>query len=126
MRIHIYCGATSLVGYVSAVRLRRKSVKRAKKKITAAVYEYQADCDGEWGEIQFDFVNGTAEIVQLAEWDTMNSHVFAKQAIQIAQKIQAIPPNASPRLLAQGEELLAEATICIEAFPAIVNDTLFN
>ena len=27
-----------------AVRLKRKSVKRAKKKIAAAVYEYQADC----------------------------------------------------------------------------------
>lgn len=35
-------------------------------------------------------------------------------AMQIAQKIQAIPPNASPRLLAQGEELLAEAAICKE------------
>lgn len=32
-----------------AVRLQRKSVKRA-KKIAAAVYEYQTDCDGEWGE----------------------------------------------------------------------------
>ena len=65
-----------------AVRLKRKSVKRIKKKITAAVYEYQADCDGEWGEIQFDFVNGTAEIVRLAEWDTMNSHVFAVRTIR--------------------------------------------
>lgn len=40
-------------------RFQRKSVKRIKKKIAAAVYEYQADCDGEWGEIQFDFENGT-------------------------------------------------------------------
>ena len=52
----------------------------ATKKIAAAVYEYQADCDGEWGEIQFDFVRGTAEIVRLAEWDTMVSKVFANQA----------------------------------------------
>ena len=64
-----------------AVRLKRKSVKRIKKKIAAAVYEYQADCDGEWGEIQFDFVSGTAEIVRLAEWDTMVSKMFAEQAI---------------------------------------------
>jgi len=69
-------------GALHAVRLRRKSVKRIKKKIAAAVYEYQADCDGEWGEIQFDFVNGTAEIVRLAEWDTVNSHIFAKRLIQ--------------------------------------------
>ena len=34
-------------------------MKRIKKKIAAAVYEYRADCDGEWGEIQFDFENGT-------------------------------------------------------------------
>ena len=69
-------------GALHAIRLKRKSVKRAKKKIAAAVYEYQADCDGEWGEIQFDFVNGTAEIVRLAEWDTVNSHIFAKRLIQ--------------------------------------------
>lgn len=69
-------------GALHAVRLRRKPVKRAKKKIAAAVYEYQADCDGEWGEIQFDFVSGTAGIVRLAEWDTMNSHVFAERTIR--------------------------------------------
>lgn len=67
-------------GALHAVQLKRKSVKRVKKKIAAAVYEYQADCDGEWGEIQFDFENGTAEIVRLAEWDTMVSTVFANQA----------------------------------------------
>lgn len=69
-------------GALHAVRLRRKSVKRIKKKIAAAVYEYQADCDGEWGEIQVDFVSGTAEIVRLAEWDTMVSKVFAKRVIR--------------------------------------------
>ena len=68
-------------GALHAVRLQRKSVKRAKKKIAAAVYEYQADCDGEWGEIQFDFVSGTAEIVRLAECDTMVSKVFARKVI---------------------------------------------
>ena len=69
-----------------AVRLKRKSVKRIKKKIAAAVYEYQADCDGEWGEIQFDFVRGTAEIIRLAEWDTMVSKMFAKQIITLIQQ----------------------------------------
>ena len=69
-------------GALHAVRLRRKSMKRIKKKIAAAVYEYQADCDGEWGEIQFDFVSGTAEIVRLAEWDTMVSKVFAERAVK--------------------------------------------
>ena len=68
-------------GALHAVRLKRKSVKRAKKKIAAAAYEYQADCDGEWGEIQFDFVSGTAEIVRLAEWDTIKTNRFANRAI---------------------------------------------
>ena len=80
-------------GTLHAVRLKQKSVKRIKKKIATAVYEYQADCDGEWGEIQFDFVSGTAEIVQLAEWDTMNSHVFAERIIR---HILALPESCPP------------------------------
>ena len=39
------------------------------QKIAAAVYLYQVDNDGEWGEIRFDFATGTAEIVRLAEAD---------------------------------------------------------
>lgn len=73
-------------GALHAVRLKRKSVKRTKKKIAAAIYEYQADCDGEWGEIQFDFENGTAEIARLAEWDTMVSKMFATHVITSVQQ----------------------------------------
>ena len=72
-------------GALHAVRLKRKSVKRAKKKIAAAVYEYQADCDGKWGEIQFDFQSSTAEIIRLAEWDTTVSNIFAKRVIEHIQ-----------------------------------------
>lgn len=72
-------------GVIHAVRLNQKSVERREKKIAAAAYEYQADCDGEWGEIQFDFEQGTAEIVRLAEWDTTKSHIFAKKAIRYIQ-----------------------------------------
>ena len=52
-----------------------------KEKIAAATYQYQADCDGEWGEIQFNFENRTAEIIQLADWDKMMSQPFARYAI---------------------------------------------
>ena len=52
-----------------------------KKKIATAIYEYQADCDGEWGQISFDFENGTSEIVRLADWDTMKTNRFANKAI---------------------------------------------
>ena len=58
-------------GAIHAVRLKQKSKIKRKKKIAAAIYEYQADCDGEWGEISFDFENGTAEIIRLADWDTI-------------------------------------------------------
>ena len=64
------------------------------QKIAAAVYLYQADNDGEWGEIRFDFATGTAEIVRLAEWDTIKSNVFARTAIRYIQSLpEAKPPS---------------------------------
>ena len=63
------------------------------QKIAAAVYLYQADNDGEWGEIRFDFATGTAEIVRLAEWDTIKSNVFAKTA---TRHIQSLPEARLP------------------------------
>ena len=64
------------------------------QKIAAAVYLYQADNDGEWGELRFDFENGTAEIVRLAEWNTIKSNVFAKTAIRHIQSLpEAKPPS---------------------------------
>ena len=63
------------------------------QKIAAAVYLYQADNDGEWGEIRFDFAAGTAEIVRLAERDTIKSNVFARTAIRY---IQSLPEAKLP------------------------------
>ena len=68
-------------GILHAVRLKRKNITRKKKEIATAIYLYQVDCDGEWGEIYFDFVNRTTEIQKLAEWDRMISKVFSKKAI---------------------------------------------
>ena len=64
---------------------------KRKKKITAAIYEYQADCDGEWGEISVDFENGTAEIIRLADWDTIKTNWFANEAIR---HILSLSPDA--------------------------------
>ena len=61
-------------------RIGEYNTKR-KMKIAATIYEYQADCDGEWGEISFDFENGTAEIIRLADWDTMKTNRYANRAI---------------------------------------------
>ena len=63
------------------------------QKIAAAVYLHQVDNGGEWGEIRFDFATGTAEIVRLAEWDTIKSNVFAKTAIR---HIQSLPEAKLP------------------------------
>lgn len=63
---------------------------RKRKKIAAAVYLYQVDSDGEWGEIRFDFATGTAEIVRLAEWDTIKSNIFARTAIRYIQSLPEV------------------------------------
>ena len=83
-------------GALHAVRLQLKSKtprkakpkKRSdeklpdKQKYAAAIYQYQADCDGEWGEFFFNCETGEAEILSLAEWDTTKTHRFANRAIR--------------------------------------------
>ena len=69
------------------ISLRQTERWKTGETITAAVYEYLVDNDGEWGELRFDFENGTAEIVKLADWDTVKSNVFAKTAIRFVQKL---------------------------------------
>ena len=68
-------------GAIHAVRLKQVSKTKRKKKISTAIYEYQADCDGEWGEISLDFENGKAEVILLADWDTVKTNKFASRAI---------------------------------------------
>ena len=82
---HLACLLTE-AGVLHMIRLKRKSQTKRKKKIAAAVYLYQVDNDGEWGEISFDFEAGTAEIIRLAEWDTMVSKKFAKKVITLILK----------------------------------------
>ena len=62
------------------VDLKLKKVVRRKKKNAAATYLYQADCDGEWGEIYIDFERKYIKIHRLAEWDTTKSHIYAWKA----------------------------------------------
>ncbi len=64
------------------VDLVLKDPKRPKKKNTAATYLYRADCDGEWGEIHFDFENKRVKILRLADWDTCRSHLYAHIVIR--------------------------------------------
>ena len=69
-------------GELHSVELRLKSQKKRGRKITAAVYEYLADCGGTWGELSYNFKDDTAKILLLAEWDTVVSHRFAMRAIE--------------------------------------------
>ena len=63
------------------VDIKLEKVTRRKKKIATATYRYQADCDGEWGEIQFDFEKRKEEILRLADWDTSRTKLYAKKVI---------------------------------------------
>ena len=74
-------------GMVHTVTLKQVKSTKKNKKIAAAAYLYQADNDGEWDELRFDFENGTAEIVKLADWDTTKSNIFAKTAIRYIQSL---------------------------------------
>ncbi|MCH5260944.1 MAG: sigma-70 family RNA polymerase sigma factor [Lachnospiraceae bacterium] len=69
-------------GELHSVELRLKSRKKRGRKVTAAVYKYLSDCDGKWGELSYNFKDDTAEILLLAEWDTVVSHRFAVRAIE--------------------------------------------
>ena len=73
-------------GVLRCVRLKLESQKTREKKNAATVYSYQADNDGEWGEIHFDFERGKAEIVRLADWDTMRTNIYAKMVIRYVMK----------------------------------------
>ena len=69
------------------ISLRHTEFQKEDGKITAAVRLYQVDNDGEWGELRFDFESSTAEIVKLADWDTIKSNVFAKTAIRYVKSL---------------------------------------
>ena len=100
-------------GELHAVELRLKSQKKRGKKITAAVYEYFADCDGALGELCYDFKDGTAEIMLLAEWDTIGSHQFAMRVVEHLQKtpISKLPEKFMLTFIGP-EQLPVRATNC--------------
>ena len=66
---------------VKFLDMKLEKVTRRKKKNAAAIYRYQADCDGAWGEIHFDFEKERIHIKRLAEWDTTKSHIYAWKII---------------------------------------------
>ncbi|MDE7218188.1 MAG: sigma-70 family RNA polymerase sigma factor [Oscillospiraceae bacterium] len=75
-----------------SVDLRLKSQQKRGRKITAAVYEYLADCDGKWGELRYNFKDDTAEVLLLADWDTTVSRRFAMRAVEYLRQHRAEAP----------------------------------
>ena len=70
------------LGQLHCVRLKQISVQHEGKKITAAVYAYQVDNGGAWGEIQFDLEKGTAWVETFAENDPCDTWKITDAAIQ--------------------------------------------
>lgn len=68
-------------GTCRIVDLVLKYQEQTENKKAAATYLYRVDCDGEWGEICFDFENKRIKIQKLAEWDTTKSHQYAWKVI---------------------------------------------
>lgn len=68
-------------GVCRIIDLVLKNLEQAENKKAAATYLYQIDCDGEWGEIHFDFENKRIKIQKLADWDTTRSHKYAWKVI---------------------------------------------
>jgi DNA-directed RNA polymerase specialized sigma subunit len=70
-------------GACRIVDLHLENREQAENKNAAATYRYRVDCDGEWGEIHFDFENKRIKIQRLAEWDTTRSHKYAWKVIGV-------------------------------------------
>ena len=69
-------------GLLRNVELHIKTKKKRGKKIIIAVCEYQADCDGSWGEFTYHFEDGSVDIRRLAGWDTTIRQRFVRQAVE--------------------------------------------
>ena len=94
------------LGQLHCVRIKQISVRRADKKITAAVYAYQVDNGGDWGEIQFDLNEKTAWVETFAENDPCDTWEVTDAAIRVilANNIEKLPK--SMLFSHAGEELM--------------------
>ena len=77
------------LGQLHCVRLKQISVQREGKKITAAVYAYQVDNGGAWGEIHFDLEKKTAWVETFAENDPCDTWEITDVAIQVILSCEA-------------------------------------
>ena len=69
------------LGQLHCIRLKQISTHREGKKIAAAIYAYQVDNGGEWGEIRFNLEEGTAWVETFAENDPCDTWKFTDAVI---------------------------------------------
>ena len=67
-------------------RTNKTEIQNQAEKIAATVYEYQVDCDGEWGESYFDFERGRQKILWFSDGYTTKSRIYAKRVIDFLLK----------------------------------------
>ncbi|MBR0217583.1 MAG: hypothetical protein IJQ33_00050 [Clostridia bacterium] len=73
-------------GQLHCIRLKQISTHREGKKIAAAIYAYQVDNGGEWGEIRFNLEEGTAWVETFAENDPCDTWKITDAAIHAILK----------------------------------------
>lgn len=71
------------LGQLHCVRLKQVSVQRESKRITAAVYAYQVNNGGGWGEIRFDLEEQVAQVETYAGNDLCGSWNMTDTVIQV-------------------------------------------
>ena len=93
-------------GSCRIVDLSLENLEQTENNNTAATYRYQVDCDGEWGEIRFDFENKKIKFQRLAEWDTTRSHKYAWKVIGFIALKGDIALPQKKRVLLQDESVI--------------------
>ena len=68
-------------GKLGTILIKQTRLITENKKITGAEYAYKADCDGGWGDIHVDFMEGKGRVLYIAELDTLRSQIYAQRVI---------------------------------------------
>ncbi len=82
-------------GKLGTILIKQTELITENEKITGAKYAYMADCDGDWGDIRVDFVEGNGTVLYIAELDTLKSQIYGHRVISyiLNCKPEDLPKN---------------------------------
>ena len=83
-------------GVIHTVTLKQTDMRKKNKRIAAAVYLYQADNDGEWGEIRFSFFIPHSQGV-FCSTQKLWLHRFRKRSITPQNCRRCLPVSGGQR-----------------------------